>query len=162
MNLNLNLGAGALDIPIARKLDISDASERSLQAPVRPAQAPGRARPAAWAGPPRKPGGPPRVRSGPSERCISPLWTGGTMERRQSGWSAGIRMERWNPDGALGERDGTMALLLAPGSPDRPSGCRSGPLGQPSGVGQPTRSLRRIARVQKTRNTRLHTNSSHA
>ena len=43
MNLNLNLGAGALDIPIARKLDISDASERSLQAPVRPAQAPGRA-----------------------------------------------------------------------------------------------------------------------
>ena len=91
MNLNLNLGAGALDIPIARKLDISDASERSLQAPVRPAQAPGRARP----GPPRKPGGPPRVRSGPSERCISPLWTGGTMERRRSGWSAGIRMERW-------------------------------------------------------------------
>ena len=55
MNLNLNLGAGALDIPIARKLDISDASERSLQAPVRPAQAPGRARPAAWAGPPGSP-----------------------------------------------------------------------------------------------------------
>ena len=30
MSLNLNLGAGALDIPIARKLDISGASERSL------------------------------------------------------------------------------------------------------------------------------------
>ena len=30
MSLNLNLGAGALDIPIARKLDISGAPERSL------------------------------------------------------------------------------------------------------------------------------------
>ena len=119
--MNLNLGIGALDIPIARKLDISGASERSFQAPARPAQAP--ARPARRAG---------RARPGPSERCIGPSWTGGTMERRRSGWSAGIRMERW---------ESTMALLLAPGSPDRPSGCRSGPLGQPSGVGQPTRSL---------------------
>ena len=40
MNLNLNLGAGALDIPIARKLDISGAPERPRQAPVRPAQGP--------------------------------------------------------------------------------------------------------------------------
>ena len=45
-----------------------------------------------------------------------------------SGWSAG-------------SPDGTMGLLLAPGRPDGPSGCRSGTLGQPSGVGQPTRSL---------------------
>ena len=42
--------------------------------------------------------------------------------------TTGVRMERWNPDGALGERDGTMALLLAPGPrppvrlPIRPSG----------------------------------------
>ena len=100
--MNLNLGAGALDIPIARKLDISSASERSFQAPARPAQAPGRARPgpgparpAAWAGQPRQPGGPSRLRSGPSERCISPSWTGGTMERPASGWNDGIRMERW-------------------------------------------------------------------
>ena len=141
MNLNLNLGAGALDIPIARKLDISDASERSLQAPVRPAQEAGR----------------------PAQGPLGPLRAmhQSSLDRRHDGTTA-VRMERWNPDGALGERDGTMALLLAPGSPDRPSGCRSGPLGQPSGVGQPTRSLRRIARVQKTRNTRLHTNSSHA
>ena len=57
----------------------------------------------------------------------------------------------------MGEPDGTMALLLAPGSPDGPSGCRSGPLGQLSGVGQPTRSLGRLAGPQNrilTRNTR--------
>ena len=80
MNLNLNLGAGALDIPIARKLDISDASERSLQAPVRPAQAPGRAPPSDAS-----------VLSGPAAR-----WNdGGPDGALESGWSAGIRMERW-------------------------------------------------------------------
>mgnify|MGYP001460240880 CR=1 FL=1 len=87
MNLNLNLGAGALDIPIARKLDISDASERSLQAPVRPAQAPGRARPGSARAPPSDAS----VLSGPAAR-----WNDGSPDGAlESGWSAGIRMERW-------------------------------------------------------------------
>ena len=97
MNLNLNLGAGALDIPIARKLDISDASERSLQAPVRPAQAPGqagRARPGSRAARPGSARAPPSdasVLSGPAAR-----WNdGGPDGALESGWSAGIRMERW-------------------------------------------------------------------
>ena len=94
--------------------------------------------------------GPSRLRSGPSERCISPSWTGGTMERPASGWSGGIRMERW--ESAMGRWH-----YYWPQAPDRPSGCRSGPLGQPSGVGQPTRSLGRLAGPQNrilTRNTR--------
>ena len=123
MNLNLNLGAGALDIPIARKLDISDASERSLQAPVRPAQGP----------------------LGPLRAMHQ-----SSLDRRHDGTTA-VRMERWNPDGALesgwsaGRARWDDGMILAPGSPDGPSGCRSGPLGQASGVGQPTRSLGRLA-----------------
>ena len=80
MNLNLNLGAGALDIPIARKLDISDASERSLQAPVRPAQEAGR----------------------PAQGPLGPLRAmhQSSLDRRHDGTTA-VRMERWNPDGAL-------------------------------------------------------------
>jgi len=102
MNLNLNLGAGALDIPIARKLDISDASERSLQAPVRPAQAPGRARPAAWAGPPGCLGGPAQEAGRPAQGPLGPLRAmhQSSLDRRHDGTTA-VRMERWNPDGAL-------------------------------------------------------------
>ena len=86
--MNLNLGAGALDIPIARKLDISGAPEPPLQAPVRPAQAPGRARPAAWAGRPRQPGGPVQASLGPLRAMHQP-----SLDRRPDGTTA-VRMER--------------------------------------------------------------------
>ena len=93
MNLNLNLGAGALDIPIARKLDISGASERSLQAPARPAQAPGPARPGAWFVPgtnqPRQPGGPVQASLGPLRAMHQSF-----LDRRHDG-TTGVRMERW-------------------------------------------------------------------
>ena len=141
--MNLNLGIGALDIPIARKLDISGASERSFQAPARPAQAP--ARPARRAG---------RARPGPSERCIGPSWTGGTMERRRSGWSAGIRMERWNPDGALGEHDG---IIIGPRQPRPPVRLPIRPSGPAQWRGAADAQLRRLAGPQNrilTRNTR--------
>ena len=101
MNLNLNLGAGALDIPIARKLDISDASERSLQAPVRPAQAPGRAPPSDAS-----------VLSGPAAR-----WNdGGPDGALESGWSAG--RARWDDGIIIGPRQPRPPVRL----PIRPSG----------------------------------------
>ena len=154
--MNLNLGIGALDIPIARKLDISDASERSLQAPVRPAQAPGRARPgpgparpAAWAGQPRQPGGPSRLRSGPSERCISPPWTGGRMERRRSRWNdespdgaLAVRMERW-----LSRWDD--GIIIGPRQARRPARLPIRPSGPAQRRGQPTRSFRAASGASK-------------
>ena len=156
--MNLNLGIGALDIPIARKLDISGAPERPLQAPGWPAQAPGK--------PAQVPGlclaqtrldraGPSRLRSGPSERCISPSWTGGTMERPASGWSGGIRMERW--ESAMGRWHD-----FGPRQPRRPVRLPIRPSGPGQWRGAADAQLTPYCSGPKTRNTRLHTNSSHA
>ena len=129
---------------------LRSAPSRPRAGPPRPRASPPRCLVCAW----HKPGWIGRARPGfarapPSDASVLPGPVARWNDRRpdgavESGWSAG--RARWD--------DG---MILAPGSPDGPSGCRSGPLGQASGVGQPTRSLGRLAGPQNrilTRNTR--------
>ena len=133
--MNLNLGAGALDIPIARKLDISDASERSLQAPVRPAQGP----------------------LGPLRAMHQ-----SSLDRRHDGTTA-VRMERWNPDGALesgwsaGRARWDDGIIIGPRQPRPPVRLPIRPSGPAQWRGAADAQLRRLAGPQNrilTRNTR--------
>ena len=141
--MNLNLGIGALDIPIARKLDISGASERSLQAPVRPAQRPGRASPGSRAG---RPGS---ARAPPSDASALPGTGAGWNDRRpdgtmESGWSGG--RARWDDGIITGPRQPRPPVRL----PIRPSG-------PAQWRGAADAQLRRLAGPQNrilTRNTR--------
>ena len=88
---------------------------RPAQAPVWPAQVPGWIHPGSRAGPSR-------LRSGPSERCISPPWTGGTMERPAAGWNDGspdgTTLSRWDDGIIIGLRQAKRPVRL----PIRPSG----------------------------------------
>ena len=155
MNLNLNLGAGALDIPIARKLDISGAPERPLQAPARPAQAPGPARPGAWFVPgtnqPRQPGGPVQASLGPLRAMRQ-----SSLDRRHDG-TTGVRMERWRSGWSGGRARWDDGIIIGPRQPRRPVRLPIRPSGPAQWRGAADAQLRRLAGPQNrilTRNTR--------